>query len=206
MRKPRILIVDNYDSFTYNLFDYFCQLGTDCQVIRNDELSFEEFCNLEFDGLVFSPGPKRPADAGHLLSLIDFFHTKKPILGICLGHQGIGEYFGATLSKTRIPMHGKTSDIKHIEHPLFDAIPQWYTVMRYHSLGLENLADTPLEVLAETKEGEIMALAHRELPIFGVQFHPESILTEHGIALLENWVKIVALRKPRVDLKSGEFS
>jgi anthranilate synthase/aminodeoxychorismate synthase-like glutamine amidotransferase len=191
MRKPRILIVDNYDSFTYNLFDYFCQLGTDCQVIRNDELSFEEFCLLDFDGLVLSPGPKRPADAGHLLSLIDFFHNKKPILGICLGHQGIGEYFGATLSKTRIPMHGKTSAINHSNHPLFEAIPEQYTVMRYHSLGLESLNETPLEILAETEEGEIMALAHRELPIFGVQFHPESILTEHGIALLENWVKIV---------------
>jgi len=146
---------------------------------------------IEFDGLVLSPGPKRPADAGHLLSLIDFFHNKKPILGICLGHQGIGEYFGATLSRTRVPMHGKTSDIAHTEHPLFEFIPKQYTVMRYHSLGLENLNETPLEVIAETEEGEIMALAHQELPIFGLQFHPESILTEHGIALLENWVKIV---------------
>jgi len=197
MRKPRILIVDNYDSFTYNLFDYFCQLGTECVVIRNNEITFDEFCALDFDGLVLSPGPKRPADAEHLMQLIHFFHDKKPILGICLGHQGIGEYFGAKLSKTRVPVHGKTSLIRHNGHSLFETIPSSYAVMRYHSLGLENLENTPLEVLAVAEEGETMALAHKELPIFGVQFHPESILTEHGIVLLENWITLIQQHSKR---------
>lgn len=191
MRRPRILLIDNYDSFTYNLFDYFCQLGTDCKVLRNDELTFSEFIKLPFDGLVLSPGPKRPADAGHLMELIHYFHDKKPILGICLGHQGIGEYFGAKLQKTLVPMHGKTSLIHHKDDPLFQAIPPSFSVMRYHSLGLENLDHTPLEVLAQTAEGEIMALGHKDLPIFGVQFHPESILTEYGMVLLENWLAVV---------------
>lgn len=188
--RPRILIIDNYDSFTYNLFDYFCQIGTDCQVIRNNELTFEQFCALEFDGLVLSPGPKRPSDAGLLMPLIDYFHDKKPILGICLGHQAIGEYFGATLSNSPIPMHGKTSTIHHQHHPLFGGVPASYSVMRYHSLQLENLSATPLAVIAKTDTNEVMAIAHQYLPIFGVQFHPESILTEHGIALLENWVRL----------------
>jgi anthranilate synthase/aminodeoxychorismate synthase-like glutamine amidotransferase len=192
MRKPKILIIDNYDSFTYNLFDYFCQLGTACRVVRNNEFTLTEFCALDFDGLVLSPGPKRPADAGLLMALIDYFHDKKPILGICLGHQGIGEYFGASLIKAAIPMHGKTSVISHNGHPLFEAIPKQYQVMRYHSLALENLAGTPLDILATTAKGEIMAIAHQELPIYGVQFHPESILTDFGIVLLENWLNLVA--------------
>ena len=192
MRKPSILIIDNYDSFTYNLFDYFLQLGTDCKVIRNDELALPNFLKLTFDGLVLSPGPKRPAEAGHLMNLIDHFHDKKPILGICLGHQGIGEYFGATLCNTVVPMHGKTSLIRHNSHPLFQSIPSSFSVMRYHSLGLEDLDTTNLEVLANTEKGEVMAIGHKELPIFGFQFHPESILTEHGIVLLNNWLKIIS--------------
>jgi anthranilate synthase/aminodeoxychorismate synthase-like glutamine amidotransferase len=191
MRNPKITIIDNYDSFTYNLFDYFCQLGTDCRVLRNNELTLAEFCTLDFDGLVLSPGPKRPADAGHLMELIHFFHDKKPILGICLGHQGIGEYFGARLCNTAIPMHGKTSMITHNEHPLFEAIPKQYQVMRYHSLALEGLEGTPLDILATTTKGEIMAIAHKQWPVYGVQFHPESILTDYGIVLLENWLSLV---------------
>ncbi|MFK7810164.1 MAG: aminodeoxychorismate/anthranilate synthase component II [Saprospiraceae bacterium] len=193
MRKPQILIVDNYDSFTYNLFDYFCQLNMDCKVVRNNELTLEQFCELDFDGLVLSPGPKRPADAGLLMPLLDYYHDKKPILGICLGHQGIGEYFGAKLSKTKVPVHGKTSVINHTGHPLFGDLPKRYSVMRYHSLALEKNLPASLEIIAETDDGEIMAIAHRNLPITGVQFHPESILTEHGIVLLENWVQMITI-------------
>ncbi len=190
MRKQRILIVDNYDSFTYNLFDYFLQLGTDCIVIRNDECSLDEFLDLSFDGLVLSPGPKRPADAGYLMSLIHHFHDKKPILGICLGHQGIGEYFGAKLTKTILPVHGKTSQIRHNGHPLFQNTPDQFSVMRYHSLGLEQLNGTMLDILAQTKQGEVMAIGHKFLPIHGMQFHPESILTEYGLVLLDNWLEM----------------
>ncbi|HHS95344.1 MAG TPA: aminodeoxychorismate/anthranilate synthase component II [Phaeodactylibacter sp.] len=190
MKKTKILILDNYDSFTYNLFDYFCQLGTDCEVIRNDALCLEDFAVLDFDRLVLSPGPKRPADAGLLLPLLDYFHSRVPILGICLGHQAIGEFFGASLCHTRVPMHGKTSLIQHSGHPLFENIPTQHSVMRYHSLTLQGLEGSPLQCIAHTDDGEVMAVAHRELPIFGVQYHPESILTEYGMALLENWVQL----------------
>ncbi len=187
----RILIVDNYDSFTYNLYDYFLQLGTDCTVVRNDEWAKEQFKSFDFDGLVLSPGPKKPKDAGLLMWIIDYFHNKKPILGICLGHQGIGEYFGAKLVKARIPIHGKTSHINHNEKGLFQGIPQNFKVMRYHSLVLESLDGTTLTATSHTKENEIMSLQHDTLPIQAVQFHPESILTEHGLDLLRNWLESI---------------
>jgi len=126
-----------------------------------------------------------------LMQLIDTFHRSTPIFGICLGHQGIGEYFGGKLVKAQLPMHGKTSIITHTEHILFENIPSPFEVMRYHSLIIKNLEDTNLEVISTTNKNEIMAIAHRELPIFGVQFHPESILTKNGLQLLENWLKIV---------------
>ncbi len=187
--QPRILLIDNYDSFTYNLYDYFLQLGTTCTVVRNDEWALSAFLTFPFDALVLSPGPKKPIDAGLLMPLIEVFHRKVPILGICLGHQGIGEFFGATLKKAGLPMHGKTSTLRHFHHPLFANMPAQFEVMRYHSLILEDLEKTNLEILAQTPEGEIMALAHKELPITGVQFHPESILTEHGLQLLSNWIE-----------------
>lgn len=187
-KTKRVLIIDNYDSFTYNLYDYFLQLDCSCQVIRNDELSFEEFQKLEFDTIVFSPGPQQPNDAGLLMPLIDYFHDKKPILGICLGHQGVGEYFGARLKKAKLPVHGKTSLLRHQGHLLFEKLPSSFKVMRYHSLILEDFERTPLDVIAETGDGEVMAIAHQKLPIVGVQFHPESILTEHGLQMLENWL------------------
>ncbi len=184
---PQILLIDNYDSFTYNLYDYLAQLGAQCTVIRNDEYTLDELRKMDFDALMLSPGPKTPKDAG-LLQLIHAFHRSIPIMGICLGHQAICEYFGGTLRKASLPMHGKTSLLTHTEHFLFDNIPSPYEVMRYHSLIIENLENTDLEIISSTYEGEIMAIVHKELPVFGVQFHPESVLTKNGLQLLSNWL------------------
>ena len=189
MNKIRVLLIDNYDSFTYNLYDYFLQLGTTCEVIRNDDPSLDDFQQLEFDALVLSPGPGKPSDAGSLMSMIEYFYDKKPILGICLGHQGIGEFFGATLKKATLPIHGKTSVLQHQGHELFKGLPETFHVMRYHSLIIEDLENTSLDIIAQTSEGEVMAAAHRELPLIGLQFHPESILTEHGLRVLGNWLE-----------------
>lgn len=186
-KTRRLLLIDNYDSFTYNLYDYFLQLKAECRVIRNDELSLEEIKQLEFDGFVLSPGPKKPEDAGILLSLLQAFYLEKPILGICLGHQAIGEFFGAQVGKAPVPVHGKTAQVFHRRHPIFQAIPSPMPVMRYHSLIVQNLANTSLETIGWTDQ-LVMALAHTQLPIVGVQFHPESILTPHGKQLLENWL------------------
>lgn len=181
--------MDNYDSFTYNLYDYLLQAGAKCQVLRNDTLPIEAFESLDFEAIVLSPGPKRPTDAGLMMSLIEHWHQRVPMLGICLGHQAIGEFFGAKLVKAHLPMHGKTSEVSlRAEHLLFANLPRRFSVMRYHSLLLESLHNTPLEVLAATDSGEIMALAHHTLPLTGVQFHPESVLTEHGLRLIRNWV------------------
>ncbi|MEL6866737.1 MAG: aminodeoxychorismate/anthranilate synthase component II [Bacteroidota bacterium] len=195
-RSLKILLIDNYDSFTYNLYDYFCQLNTNCQVLRNDEYTLEAFKALSFDALVLSPGPKIPKSAGQMMALIDHFHQKAPILGICLGHQGIGEYFGAKLQKAALPMHGKTSTLFHQKDPIFRDLPQQFEVMRYHSLLLEDMGSAPLETIAQTAKGEVMALRHQQLPIYGLQFHPESILTEHGLAILDNWLNIVDALRP----------
>mgnify|MGYP001407059071 CR=1 FL=1 len=185
----RILLLDNYDSFTYNLYDYLLQTGVDCVVLRNDAGSLSDFERLDIDAVVFSPGPKRPQDAGLMPRLIAAWHRRLPMLGICLGHQAIGEFFGARLVKARLPVHGKTSPVQHSGHPLFRGIPTPFSVMRYHSLLLDSLEGTPLRCIAHTAEGEIMALAHETLPLTGVQFHPESILTEYGLKLLRNWVE-----------------
>ena len=191
----RILLLDNYDSFTYNLYDYLLQAGADCLVVRNDALSLQEFERLDIDAAVFSPGPKRPADAGVMLPLIGAWYRQMPMLGICLGHQALGEFFGARLVKARVPVHGKTTPVLHSGHPLFEGVPMPFPVMRYHSLVLESLEQTPLENIARTAEGEIMALAHRSLPLMGVQFHPESILTEHGLQILKNWLHIATCKQ-----------
>jgi len=193
---PQILLVDNYDSFTYNLYDYFCQLGAICTVIRNDEYPIHAIQQMTFDGLVLSPGPKTPREAGLLMQLIEVYHRTTPILGICLGHQGIAEFFGAKLVKAILPMHGKTSMIQHTGHSLFQNIPTSFEVMRYHSLIIEGIENTNLNVIATTKTHEIMAIAHEELPLVGVQFHPESILTEYGLQLLNNWLATIHIKKP----------
>jgi len=190
-KPPHILLVDNYDSFTYNLYDYLCQLSASCTVIRNDEYPIEAIQKMTFDGLVLSPGPKKPQEAGLLMQIIETFHLKKPILGICLGHQGIAEFFGAKLTKAKLPMHGKTSIITHTGHALFQNIPQTHEVMRYHSLIIDEMENTDFEIIATTSTGEIMAMAHNKLPLYGLQYHPESILTEYGLELLKNWLSVV---------------
>jgi anthranilate synthase component 2 len=185
-----LLIIDNYDSFTYNLIDYFNQLGQECHVIRNDEP--KENWTLNIDGVVISPGPMIPQKAGHLMKMLDYYHDKKPIIGICLGHQAIGEYFGAKLIHAKKPMHGKVSKIKVEDDPLFKDIPKHFNVVRYHSLLLSNFI-SPLKELAITENGENMALKHESLPIWGIQYHPEAALTEFGLQVLKNWLHCAKL-------------
>lgn len=192
--KPHLLLLDNYDSFTYNLYDYLSQLGAVCKVVRNDKVSISELEKYHFDGIVLSPGPKRPKDAGILMELIDHFYAKTPLLGICLGMQAIGEYFGAKLVHASIPMHGKTSWVEHIENGIFNEIENPTQVMRYHSLLLKNLPDS-LEPIAWTTTKELMAIQHKSHPIWGLQFHPESILTLEGLAILKNWLEIGVKKK-----------
>ncbi len=189
-----LLLFDNYDSFTYNLQDYFLQLGKPCLVIRNDEMQLNEIEALQPEGIVISPGPETPSKAGILPELILHFHHRLPLLGICLGHQGIGEFFGADLVHAAQPMHGKTSVITHTGHPVFEQVSNPFTAMRYHSLILKNLDRTPLDVIAQSEHGEPMAVAHPTLKICGIQFHPESILTPDGILMLRNWLQWSGLK------------
>ena len=184
----KIALIDNYDSFTYNLYDYICRLGADCQVYRNDEVQIDQLA--DFDSIVLSPGPKRPSDAAQLMNIIEKYYKLKPILGICLGHQALGEFFGAKLVNATIPVHGKTSLIQHSENDIFKDFENPMQVMRYHSLLLQDL---PLSLisLASTYKNELMAFRHSTLPIWGLQFHPESILSPSGLRLLENWMRNV---------------
>ena len=184
------VLIDNYDSFTYILHDYLLQTGHECVVYRNDEVSIPQLIEINPDRIVISPGPETPLQAGITMDVIDHFHKHIPILGVCLGHQALGMYFGAKLVRTAYPMHGKTSEISHTSHPLFKGIPSPFTAMRYHSLAVAEFKNTPLEVLASTDDGTIMALAHKQHPCMGVQFHPESVGTEYGLQLLKNWAEI----------------
>ncbi|MBK7149907.1 MAG: aminodeoxychorismate/anthranilate synthase component II [Bacteroidetes bacterium] len=186
-----VLLLDNYDSFTYNLRDYVLQCGCECMVIRNDEKTLQQISTLPFKALILSPGPKTPNEAGVTMELIEKYHTRIPILGICLGHQALGLFFGASLEKALQPMHGKTSLISTQSHPIFRYLPAQFQVMRYHSLILKKLENTPLRVIAQTQQGEIMGIAHETLPLTGLQFHPESILTEHGLSMIQNWVDTI---------------
>lgn len=189
-----VLLIDNYDSFTYNLYDYILQSEQECKVIRNDELSIEEIKQLEFDNIVISPGPCSPKESGVCMDVLNEFYSEKPILGVCLGHQAIGEYFDALLTKANKPMHGKTSEIIITNHPIFNDLSNTITVMRYHSLILKDVKP-PLEIIAKTKEDEVMAIAHNSLPIVGLQFHPESILSPTGLKILDNWFKWIDKQK-----------
>lgn len=184
-----ILLIDNYDSFTYNLYQYFGTFTSDIKVVRNDKITIEEIEHLNPDKIVLSPGPKAPEDAGICMEVVKHFLTKKPILGICLGHQCIGEALGGTVSYAKTIYHGKQSEISHNGKGIFYGIDSPVKAARYHSLSVqkENLPEE-LEILAETKEGEIMAIGHKKYPVIGLQFHPESIYTEHGKRLIENFV------------------
>ncbi|MDA0841444.1 MAG: aminodeoxychorismate/anthranilate synthase component II [Planctomycetota bacterium] len=186
-----ILLIDNYDSFVYNLARYFEQIGRNVRVARNDEINISEIAQLKPEALVISPGPCNPARAGISVEVVREFGHTIPLLGVCLGHQCIGEAFGGTVVRALEPMHGRTSQIKHNESGVFAGIPNPFTATRYHSLIVDpaNLPDC-LEVTAQTEDDVIMAIRHKALPIIGLQFHPESILTEHGYDLLRNFLKI----------------
>lgn len=185
-----ILLIDNYDSFTYNLYQYLAELGADVRVIRNDDMPAAEIRNLNPAGIVLSPGPGNPKEAGITLEVIRLYHQQIPILGVCLGHQAIGEAFGGTVTYAPKLMHGKTSQIHHDGTGLFKGLPSPYRATRYHSLMVSrDQLPASLRVNAETEDGVIMGLEHREFPVAGVQFHPESILTEHGKPLLKNFLE-----------------
>ena len=185
----KVLMVDNYDSFTYNIVQYFGELGAQVQVVRNDELSLAELAALDFERLVISPGPCSPAEAGISVQAIRHFAGKRPILGVCLGHQSIGAAFGGKIIRAQQLMHGKTSEIQTTQEGVFAQLPERFTVNRYHSLAIERSScPAELVVTAWTADGEIMGVRHHSLPIQGVQFHPESILTEHGHAMLANFL------------------
>jgi anthranilate synthase/aminodeoxychorismate synthase-like glutamine amidotransferase len=181
------LLIDNYDSFTYILHHYLLQVFDDCIVRRNDELTVSDISMLQPERIVLSPGPETPLQAGICMETIAHFHDKIPILGVCLGHQAIGIHFGASLQRAAYPMHGKTSEIQHVAHWLFDGITAPFTAMRYHSLVINNLENTGLQAIAHSEDGAIMAMVHEQYPCTGLQFHPESIGTPCGLRMLQNW-------------------
>ena len=185
-----LLMIDNYDSFTYNLVQYFGELGEDVRVARNDEITLDEIEQMEPARICISPGPCSPNEAGISLALLQRFAGRTPILGVCLGHQAIGQAFGGKVVRASALMHGKVSPITHVARGVFANLPDRFTAARYHSLAVER-ASLPdcLEVTAWTDDGEIMGLRHRTLPVEGVQFHPESIATQHGHVMLANFLQ-----------------
>lgn len=189
----KVLMIDNYDSFTYNLVQYFGELGADVETIRNDAITVEEIlgrsADTRPDRIVISPGPCSPAQAGISVALIQQAAGKIPLLGVCLGHQAIGAAFGGNIIRAQTLMHGKTSKIQHNGSGVFRGLPSPMTVIRYHSLAIEKSSlPAELSITAWTDDGEIMGVQHKTLPIHGVQFHPESILSEHGHAMLKNFL------------------
>ena len=191
-----ILVVDNYDSFTYNLVHYLAELGAETKVVRNDDLTAAEAWALKPEAVLLSPGPCTPNEAGICLALLDTAPLDMPIFGVCLGHQEMGQAFGGDVIRAKALMHGKTSPILHEGKSVFRGLPSPFTATRYHSLAVkrETLPDV-LEVTAWTADGEIMGLAHKTRPIHGVQFHPESIATEHGHDLLANFLDLAGVKR-----------
>jgi anthranilate synthase/aminodeoxychorismate synthase-like glutamine amidotransferase len=185
-----LLVIDNFDSFTYNLVQYFGQLGVEQRVFRNNEITPKEALALNPDRVLLSPGPCSPREAGVTLDMIGAFAGRKPIFGVCLGHQAVGHFYGGHVVRADRLMHGKTSPITHRNTDLFKGLPQGFAATRYHSLLVERSTfPSELEITAETAEGEVMGLRHRTLPIWGVQFHPESIATEGGMKILQNFLE-----------------
>ena len=191
-----ILVVDNYDSFTWNLVHYLAELGAETRVVRNDDLTATEAWALKPEAILLSPGPCTPNEAGICLAILDTAPLDMPIFGVCLGHQAMGQAFGGEVIRAKALMHGKTSPIEHEGGSVFRGLPSPFTATRYHSLAVrrETLPDV-LEVTAWTADGEIMGLAHRTRPIHGVQFHPESIATEHGHDLLANFLDLANIKR-----------
>jgi anthranilate synthase/aminodeoxychorismate synthase-like glutamine amidotransferase len=186
-----LLVIDNYDSFTYNLVQYFGQLGVNQRVFRNDEITPAQALALNPDRVLISPGPCSPTEAGVSLDIIKAFAGKRPIFGVCLGHQAVGQYFGGHVVRAGRLMHGKVSPIRHDGKDLFKGLPENFPATRYHSLLVDRATfPAELEITADTAEGEVMGLRHRTLPIWGVQFHPESIATEGGMKILENFLQL----------------
>jgi anthranilate synthase component 2 len=182
-----LLLIDNFDSFSHILADLIRQTGVVLEVVRND-ISLSELEQMNFEGLILSPGPGRPSEAGNLMQILEKYHLSKPILGVCLGHQAIGEFFGASLIPNPVPTHGKVRQvIKSTPHEYTQSVPNQFRVTRYHSLQLANLPSELLSIL-ESESGEIMGIAHCRLPILGIQYHPEAYLTEYGLEIVRDWV------------------
>lgn len=191
-----MILIDNYDSFTYNVVQYIKELGVNPRVFKNDEITIDELKKIDFSHIVISPGPKNPDQSGISMEVIEEFHKSKKILGICLGHQCIAQFFGAKVVKAKEPVHGKVSKIYFEENEsfkgkLFEGLEQGFAATRYHSLIVEaNSITEPMRALAQTSDGVVMAIKHKSLPVYGVQFHPEAILTQSGKILLSNFIHI----------------
>lgn len=192
-----MILIDNYDSFTYNIVQYLEELGVEPKIFENDKVTIDELKSLDFDSIIISPGAGNPDTAGISMAVLEEFYKTKKILGICLGHQCIAKFFGANIAKSKNPTHGKTSKIFVCENlKLFKNLPKSFDVTRYHSLEVEKSSmPSNLKITAETQDGIIMALEHNALPIYGVQFHPEAILTQYGHELLRNFIEIKPLDK-----------
>lgn len=186
-----ILVVDNFDSFTYNLVDYLKQLGQRTVVLRNNA-PLEALLTNEYTRVVLSPGPGIPSRAAHLMEVIDYYSQRIPILGICLGHQAIAEYYKGSLKKAMLPMHGKISKVINEQDRIFNNIPETMEVTRYHSLVIDKVPEQ-LKVISRSLAGEVMAIKHKELNIYGLQYHPEAVLTSYGLEIMRNWININAL-------------
>ena len=195
-RHDMLLMIDNYDSFTFNLVQYFAELGEEVRVVRNDEITVAGIADLRPDRLVLSPGPCSPAEAGVCVEAIQYFAGKLPLLGVCLGHQAIGAALGGQVVRAQVQMHGKASTIRTDGRGVYQGLPEQFSVVRYHSLAIERASlPAELEITSTTDDGEIMGVRHRGLaggpaPLEGVQFHPESILSEHGHAMLRNFLQM----------------